>query len=320
MIPPFEITPQMLHEISQIERLIGRIESISAPKPQPHLRKSNRVRTVQGSLSIEGNTLALDQVTALLEGKTVIGKSSKIKEVLNAIDVYDKLSDFEPYSTRALLSAHNQMMSDLIPTAGKWRSGPVGILKGTAVSHIAPPADRVPHLVKDLLQFIQTSEQHPLITSCIFHYELEFIHPFEDGNGRMGRFWHTRLLYHYHPIFEFIPVESLIQAHQQEYYDVLETSDNAGHSNAFVEFALRMIRQSMADFLDALRPLPQTAVTRLEQAKAQYSDHAFARKNYVQLHKTISTATASRDLQQGVADGILEKSGEKAQTVYRFLP
>lgn len=319
MEPPFEITALMLNEISRIERLIGRIESISAPKPQPHLRKSNRVLTVQGSLSIEGNTLALDQVTALLEGKTVIGKPSEIKEVLNAIDVYDKLPDFEPYSTDSFLSAHNQMMSELISSAGKWRRGHVGIFKGTAVSHIAPSADRVPHLIKDLFQFIKTSDQHPLIISCVFHYELEFIHPFEDGNGRIGRFWHTLLLYHYHPIFEFIPVESLIKAHQQEYYDVLEASDNAGHSNAFVEFALRMIRQSVADFVDALRPPPQTATSRLEQAKAQYSDHAFSRKDYIKLHKTISTATASRDLQQGVADGILEKSGEKAQTVYRFL-
>lgn len=319
MDPPFEITPLMLNEISQIERLIGRIESISTPKPQPYLRKSNRVRTVQGSLSIEGNTLALDQVTALLEGKKVIGKPSEIKEVLNAIDVYDKLPDFEPCSADALLSAHNLMMSDLLTTAGKWRSGHVGILKGTAVSHIAPPADRVPHLINDLLQFVQKSDQHPLITSCVFHYKLEFIHPFEDGNGRIGRFWHTLLLYCYHPVFEFIPVESLIKDNQQEYYDVLEASDNAGHSNAFIEFALRMIRQSVADFVDALRPPPQTATNRLEQAKDQYSDQAFSRKDYIKLHKTISTATASRDLQQGVTDGILAKSGEKSQTVYRFL-
>ncbi|MEO0510791.1 MAG: Fic family protein [Verrucomicrobiota bacterium] len=318
MNPPFSITPKILDEISRIERLIGRIESFDQPKPQPYLRKSNRVRTVQGSLAIEGNTLDLEQITALLEGKTVVGKPSEIKEVFNAIEVYDSLPKFDPYSAKSLLEAHRGMMTELIPSAGKWRRGDVGILKGTAVSHVAPAADRVPHLMADLFEFTRSSTHHKLITGCVFHYELEFIHPFEDGNGRIGRFWHSVLLYHYHPVFEFIPVESLIKEHQEAYYTALEQSDRAGHSDAFIEFSLSMIRQSLSDFVDALRPPPTTVDTRLEVARGHFKAEQFSRKDYMQRFKNISSATASRDLRTGVTNKQLQKSGSHAQTVYSF--
>jgi Fic family protein len=318
MVPPFEITSFIIKQISQIERLIGRIESFNYPKPQPFLRESNQVRTVQGSLAIEGNTLGLEQITALIEGKTVVGKPSEIKEVLNAIKAYDSLSDFNPYSAESLLEAHHAMMAELIHSAGQWRHGNVGILKGKAVSHVAPAANRVPYLMAELLEFMQSSKHHKLITGCVFHYELEFIHPFEDGNGRMGRFWHSLLLYHYHPIFEFIPVESLIKVHQKDYYVALEKSDKAGNSTAFIEFSLSIISQSLSEFIDAIHPSPMTATARLDSAKNHFGTELFSRKNYLRLFKNISTATASRDLQTAAANGLLEKVGSNAQTKYVF--
>lgn len=178
MIPPFSITAKVLNSIGQIERLIGRIESLHQPKPQPFLRKSNRVKTVQGSLSIESNTLNLDQVTALIEGKPVIGDKDDVCAVLNAIKVYDEIARFNPFSMKDLLKAHKVMMRELIPTAGNWRHTNVGILKGKAVSHIAPQANRVNPLMKELFRFIKSKEHHLLIRGCVFHYELEFIHPF----------------------------------------------------------------------------------------------------------------------------------------------
>jgi Fic family protein len=319
MKPPFRLTPEILHFVSRIERLIGRIEGLEQPKPQPHLRKSNRVRTIQGSLAIEGNTLDLDQVTALLEGKPVVGRKEEIQEVLNAIKVYEDMADFDPVSAKSLLKAHRIMMDGLIPNAGKWRSRNVGILKGSAISHIAPKADRVPHLMEDLVEFLKDETTHPLIRSCIFHYEFEFIHPFQDGNGRIGRFWHTLLLYHYHPAFEFIPIESLIREHQQEYYAALEASDRSGDSTAFVHFSLGIIEQALEEFISTFIPQPLTAHERLTRAKEHFSRRSFSRKNYRELFKTISTATASRDLKQGTNDGLLSRSGEKALTLYRFL-
>jgi Fic family protein len=319
MQPPFSITSKTLDWISKIERLIGRIEGLDHPKPQPHLRKFNRIRTVQGSLAIEGNTLGLDQVTALLEGKRVIGRSQEIKEILNAIQVYDQIETFQPRSPKDLLKAHRLLMNGLVVDAGKWRKNHVGIVKGSQVAHIAPPAERVPYLMDDLFCFLKNEKTHPLIRSCVFHYELEFIHPFQDGNGRIGRFWHSLLLYHYHPAFEFIPVESIIQTHQQSYYDALEKSDKAGNSTPFVEFSLEMIYLALEDFLENFLPSPHTANDRLDQARKHFVKKEFSRKDYRSLFKTISTATASRDLKQGVDGKILTKSGDKALTNYVFL-
>lgn len=318
MKPPFSITPEILRLVGEIERLIGRIEGIEQPKPQPHLRKANRVRTIQGSLAIEGNTLDIDQVTALLEGKRVIGRKEEIQEALNAIAAYDMMAKFDPFSPESLLEAHQIMMDQLIPDPGKWRTRNVGILKGSKVSHIAPKADRIPHLMDDLFHFLRADDIHPLIQSCVFHYELEFIHPFQDGNGRIGRFWQTQLLYHYHPAFEFIPIESLIRDHQQEYYAALEASDRSGDSTAFVHFSLGIILQSLEDFFSTFSPKPLSATERLSRAKEHFVHREFSRKHYLELYKTISTATASRDLKQAAEAGLLSKSGEKSLTLYRF--
>jgi Fic family protein len=316
--PPFKITGEILDRIAKVERLIGRVDSFDQPRPQPHLRKSNRVRTVQGSLAIEGNTLNLDQVTALLDGRKVIGQKNEIKEVLNAVEVYGRMCEFKPWSSRSLLKAHRLMMDGLLPSAGRWRTGHVGILQGSRVSHIAPPADRVPHLMENLLGFLRTDPSHALIKSAIGHYELEFIHPFEDGNGRIGRFWHSLLLAHYHPIFEFTPVESLIKEHQRRYYKVLGASDRAGDCTAFIAFSLEMVHQALDDLVDAIRPEPSTAETRLERARSEFGKARFTRKDYMKLHKTISTATASRDLRDGVESGILSRRGDKAAAEYKF--
>ena len=295
------------------------MEGLDQAKPQPHLRKSNRIRTVQGSLAIEGNTLSEGQVTALFEGRTVLGSPNEIKEVLNAIEVYRRMNEFRPRSLRSLLRAHRLMMDGLLSSAGIWRSGNVGVLHGSRVSHLAPRPDRVPFLMKDLFDFLKRDTSHPLIQSAVCHYELEFIHPFEDGNGRIGRFWHSLLLTHYQPIFEFTPVESLIKDHQSQYYEVLGISDRAGTSTAFIEFSLEMVQRALDGLVDVIRPESSTSKTRLERARANFGQGRFSRKDYLKLHKTISTATASRDLQAGVESGCMSRIGDKSVSVYKFL-
>ncbi|MFC5049556.1 Fic family protein [Rubritalea spongiae] len=317
MNPPFVITPKILSQVSRIERLIGRVESHDQPKPQPQLRKSNRVKTLQGSLAIEGNSLDVEQITAVLDGKRVIAPKNDILEVINANEVYEHLSSFDPYTPNHLLQAHGMMMKEILPNAGSWRTSNVGILKEGAVSHIAPQADRVEFLVNDLFDFLK-SDHHALIKGCVFHYEFEFIHPFQDGNGRIGRFWHSLLLFHYHPIFEYIPVESIIKEHQQNYYDVLEVCDKAGESTAFIEFSLDMILKALEGFLDVFRPQKVTGNSRLEQAREHLQSKDFSRREYMALHKSISTATASRDLKSGIDQGLLLIQGERALSRYRF--
>ncbi len=317
MTPPFTITAKILSQVSRIERLIGRVESFDQPKPQLQLRKSNRVKTLHGSLAIEGNSLDLEQITAVLNGKRVIAPKSDILEIINANEVYEHLTDFNPKNSSHLLQAHGIMMKDILSNAGKWRSSNVGILKAGAVAHMAPQADRVEFLMNDLFNFLK-SDHHSLIKGCVFHYEFEFIHPFQDGNGRMGRFWHSLMLFHYHHIFEYIPVESMIKEHQQEYYDVLEKCDKEGASTSFIEFSLNMILQSLEDFLDVFRPKKSTASDRLRAAKEHFANDQFSRKQYMQLHKTISTATASRDLKAGIDQSLLFMEGERSMSTYKF--
>ncbi|MCM2280987.1 MAG: Fic family protein [Bdellovibrionaceae bacterium] len=319
MEPPFTLNPKMLRLCTEIARSLGRLEGLHVAKPEPKLRKSNRVRTIQASLAIEGNTLALDQVTAILEGKRVIGPQREILEVQNAIKAYDQIQSYNPHSAKSLKEAHGTLMRDLVEDAGKWRTKNVGIFQGAKVAHAAPQAKRVPDLMDQLFAFLKAEKDtHALILSAVFHYELEFIHPFSDGNGRIGRLWQTTLLTKFHPLFEFTPLESVIRNRQEAYYKALGLSDKAAIADPFIEFSLETIFEALEDLGAAIRPEPLTAEDRLEIAREQFRERSFSRKDYLAIFKAISTATASRDLAHGVQEKILEKTGEKALASYRF--
>jgi Fic family protein len=317
--PPFTLTPRILNLCSEITRSLGQYEGFHLSRPEPKLRKSNRIRTIQASLAIEGNTLELDHVTAILDGKKVIGSKREILEVQNAIKAYDLIESFKVHSAKSLQQAHKILMSDLIPDAGKWRQTNVGIFQGEKVAHAAPQAKRVPELMDDLFAFIKSEKEiHPLILSAIFHYEIEFIHPFSDGNGRIGRLWQTVLLSKFHPIFEFTPIESAVRERQTEYYKSLGLSDKQGSSTPFIEFSFSTIQEALDDLKSIVRPEPLTAQDRLNLACEKIGTKPFTRKEYLDIFKTLSTATGSRDLATGVKDRILEKSGDKAVSKYRF--
>jgi Fic family protein len=319
MYPPFQLTPKILGLVSDISLLLGKYEGLHAPIPQPKLRKQNRVRTIKDSLAIEGNTLNLEQVTAIFDGKRVAGSQEDIREVQNAIKLYESLQELNPVQPKDLLWAHGVLMKELAQDGGRYRIGAVGILKGQHVSHLAPPAKRVPELMENLFSVLKgKSELHPLIRACVFHYELEFIHPFSDGNGRIGRFWQSLILTKYNPAFEYIPIESLIKERQATYYRALESSDKKGDSTDFVEFSLETIRDALKDFLIHLKPEPETPESRLDLAQKKFRKTEFSRKDYLLFFKTISTATASRDLALGVSARKLKKTGTQATAKYRF--
>jgi Fic family protein len=218
-----------------------------------------------------------------------------------------------------MLKAHKYLMNGLIKEAGRLRQGNVGILKGKEVSHVAPPASRVPVLMANLFSYLkENKDTHLLIRSCVFHYELMFIHPFADGNGRIGRLWQTVILMKYHPIFEYVPIESLIKQNQQAYYDVLEACDASGDSTAFIEFILVLIFESLSELKNQIRVDAQTPERRLSLAKDYFIDDYFTRKDYMLFHKTISSATASRDMKLGMDLNLLIKRGDRAMTRYQF--
>ena len=244
----------------------------------------------------------------------------KRREVKNAIEIYKDLSRFDPLVSEHLLQAHNILMSGLVKSSGSWRSGGVGIFKGKEIAHLPPPAKRVPHLMEDLFCFLREDKDISwLLKACIFHYELEFIHPFDDGNGRIGRLWQQLILMKEDPIFEYLPVEELIKKHQDEYYNVLGECDNAGESTKFIEFSLTQIREALREYNAFATTSTTDASSRLEYASKRMNKVWFSRKEYLQLHKNISSATASRDLIFGIEQKILEKRGDKNQARYKFL-
>ena len=239
--PPFSITPAIVTLVGKISEAVGRFSILREQAISLRLRRINRVRTIRGSLAIEGNTLTEAQVTAILDGKRVIAPPREVQEVRNALAAYERFDDWNPGAEKDLLEAHRILMSGLIDEAGTYRHGGVGVMEGPHVIHMAPPADRVLALMGDLFHWLATSDAHPLIASSVFHYEFEFIHPFADGNGRMGRLWQSLILARWHALFADLPVENLVFEHQSEYYQALQESTQQADSSPFIEFMLTMI-------------------------------------------------------------------------------
>lgn len=245
--PPFTLTSRMVNRIAAVSELVGKLDALGSITRNPHLRRSNRIRTIHSSLAIENNTLTLAQVTNIIAGKRVLGPPDEIREVRNAYEAYQQLLRLDPYAVADLLRAHRILMAGLVTEAGVFRSGGVGVFAGDRLVHMAPPAGFVPNQIADLLAWCKTTDVHPLIVSCVFHAEFEFIHPFIDGNGRMGRMWQTLLLTRWNPLFAWLPIESLIEQHQEQYYAELGNAGKHGDDTAFVEFMLDVVLSALND-------------------------------------------------------------------------
>ena len=314
MKPPYDITLKILKLIGSISEKIGEVNANYLNKQSPQLRKQNRIKTIHSSLQIEGNTLTEEQITALIENKRVIGPKKDVLEVLNAIKVYEKLEEYKFSSVKNFQKAHYELMNGLIESAGKYRKQGVGIVKGTKLEHIAPPHENVPHLMKDLFEYLKDSNELTLIKSCVFHYEMEFIHPFIDGNGRMGRLWQTLILMSEYPIFEFLPFETLISQTQDDYYKSLSLSDKSGKSTYFIEYMLSVIDKSLESLLNYNNRILKD-LDRLEYF-IKLGVKEFTRKDYMNIFKDLSSATASRDLKKGIELNMFESVGNLNKTKY----
>lgn len=314
MKPPYEITPEILKLIVSVSEKIGEVNAKYLVKQNPTLRKQNKIKTIHSSLSIEGNTLSEEQITAILKNKRVVGPQKDITEVLNALEVYDNLNSLKYQSEKDFLKAHKLLMKNLIEYPGTYRKKGVGIVKGGKIEHIAPPYQNVPFLMKDLFEYLKDKSEISLIKSCVFHYEMEFIHPFMDGNGRMGRLWQTLILMSEYKLFEFLPFETLISKNQEEYYKVLLVCDKEGKSTNFISYMLQIIDNSLSSLLEnSTKKLNETE--RLELFIENVKEE-FTRKDYMKYFSELSSATASRDLRTGVENQIIEKSGDKKTTIY----
>ena len=320
--PPFEITNQMIDYVAEIAELVGNLNVTNRLTANPTLRRSNRIRTIHGSLAIEQNTLSLEQVTAVLNGKRVLAPPKDIAEVKNAYEIYERLDELDPYSVDDLLTAHGIMTRGLVEESGMFRTRPVGVVDSEGhVLHFGTLPQYVPDLVMELLEWAKTSEVHMLIRSCVFHYELELIHPFADGNGRVGRLWHTLLLSKWNPVFAWLPVESIIHDRQQEYYDAINASNDAGESTLFIGFMLSAIKTSL---IEAINLNDEMSDGKLDKATLRWNKI----QEYLQTHDYImnadvrelcgvSAATANRILSTSVKEGKLRKYQESGHWVYK---
>lgn len=268
--PSLTITAKILNLIASISEQLGRVAERDNQAQALRLRRVNQIRTIQGSLAIEGNSLSVEQITAVLEGKPVIAPPREVQEVKNALAVYERFEQYNPQQEIDLLQAHQLLMAGLMDETGRYRSGGIGVMRGKQVVHMAPPASQVPRLMVDLFAWLQNTEHHPLLASAVFHYEFEFIHPFADGNGRMGRLWQSLILAKWNPLFANLPIESLVYAHQADYYHAISTSTAQTDCAPFVEFMLGVIAETLsAQISEPSSPLDErTLDLRLESALA----------------------------------------------------
>ncbi len=322
--PPFEITNQMIDYVVEIAELVGKLSAVSSLSTNPMLRRSNRIRTIHGSLAIEQNTLSLEQVTAVLNGKHVLAPPKDIAEVKNAYEIYERLDELDPYSVDDLLTAHGIMTRGLVEESGVFRTRPVGVVDSEGhVLHFGTLPQYVPNLIMELLDWVKTSEVHMLIRSCVFHYELELIHPFADGNGRVGRLWHTLLLSKWNPAFAWLPVESIIHDRQQEYYAVINASNDAGESTVFIEFMLSAIKASLLEVISVSgrmsdRKIDKDAL-RWNKIQEYLKTHDYIMNADVRKLCEVSAATANRILASLVEGDKLIRYREGGHWAYQLF-
>ena len=319
MKPPYKITSAILKLIASISEKIGAVNAIHLNRPPTELRKKNWIKTIQSTLEIEGNTMTIAQITAIIENKKVIGPEKDISEVKNAIAVYDYMDQLNPFNFDSFCEAHGILMNGLIESAGKLRNKSVGIVKGAEVAHLAPPFEMLKSLMNDLFDYLNNDQDLILLKSCVFHYEMEFIHPFIDGNGRMGRLWQTLILKSSYPVFEYLPIETLIKKRQKQYYESLGKSDDLGESTVFIEFMLGIIQESLEELLNT-QNVSLSNIDRMNLFETIVKKDYFTRKEYMKNFREISSATASRDLKFAVENDLITKIGDKNTARYSFNP
>ena len=315
--PPFTMTEEIMNLVIGIAELTGQISVSDRLSKNPRLRRENRIRSIHSSLAIEQNSLTIEQVSDIIEGKRVLGPPQDIREVKNAYEAYELLTKLNPYSIKDLLKAHRVMMVNLVKEAGTFRSKNVGVYAGTELIHAGTPPQYVPGLMQELFEWLKKSKLHPLVKSCIFHYEFEFIHPFADGNGRIGRLWHTLILAKWKEFFLWLPIETMIHERQEAYYRALNAANTKGESTAFVEFVLEVIHELLTELADHEMSQPQddmeSRVLVLLQQNGRHSAKSLARE------LGISDRQVQRILKDLKGAGKLKRTGANRNGIWIVL-
>ena len=315
--PPFKITNEILNFVYEIGELVGKISAEKEFEKNLTLRRENRIKTIYSSLAIEQNTLTLEQVTDVINGKRVLAPPKDIKEVQNAYEIYERLEELDENSVKDLLLAHKIMTSELIKESGRFRSKNAGVYQGDKLIHMGTLPEYIPELINNLFLWLKKSEEHPLIKAAVFHYEFEFIHPFQDGNGRIGRLWHSLILSKWKKFFAWLPIESLVQKCQKEYYIAINNSNRDGESTEFILFMLKIIKETLIELIEIQKSTDKATDKATDKNKEkiksliEYLDQNNSINNKeAQNLLNISESAAKRFLNKLVKENILEAVGE----------
>ncbi len=314
----FALTSEILTAYAEIERLTGKVEGVQLSRSTPKLRKKNLARTVWGSTGIEGSSSSIEQVEALMRGETVTLSKKEQLEIINALNAYAGVSSYDPFSLDSLLRAHAQLMKGLMLNAGNFRQEPVEVYISEFKTRAMPSWQIVPQSMEMLFETLRSSKEPMLFKSIRFHFDFVNLHPFTDGNGRAARLWQTRLMMEEHSVFEFLDVESIIFERRDEYYQQIRSGQKRNDINGFVRFMLTQIKLSLESLWEKSGSVIPSCGERLSIAAGFFGAESFTRKDYVQLFKTISSVTASRDLSSGFKNNLLRRTGDKRTSVYRF--
>ena len=315
--PPFKITNEILNFVYEIGELVGKISAEKEFEKNLTLRRENRIKTIYSSLAIEQNTLTLEQVTDVINRKRVLAPLKDIKEVQNAYEIYERIDELDENSVKDLLLAHKIMTSELIKESGRFRSKNAGVYQGDKLIHMGTLPEYIPELINNLFLWLKNSKEHPLIKAAVFHYEFEFIHPFQDGNGRIGRLWHSLILSKWKKLFAWLPVESLVQKYQKEYYITINNSNRDGESTEFILFMLRIINETLIELVENKKTTDKMTdkMTDKNRERIKLVIKYLSQNNSINNKETqnllnISEATAKRFLNKLVKENILEAVGE----------
>ena len=320
--PPFTLNHAMISKIADIAELLGRWKQANNEKLVPQLRRGNRIRTIQASLAIEQNTLSVEQVTAVLDGKPVLGLPREIQEVRNAFTAYEALPQWNPAVLDDLLAAHSLLLYGLTDDAGQLRQKGVGIYQNQQLVHMAPPPNQLPRLMGDLLAWLKRTDAHPLIASSAFHYELEFIHPFSDGNGRIGRLWQTLMLSHWQPMFAYLPVETVIKSRQEAYYRVLGEADQSADCSDFILFMLDALAEALTQAIDnaAVENTQETALENTQENIIQLlNNEPHLTRHQLAQRLSLTPDSVKHHLQKLKAAGRIEHVGSTKAGYWKVL-
>lgn len=261
-IPRFTTTQDVFNSQVRLQNLMERCRGIEK-KMMLRLAKTSMIRSVNSSLAIEGNEMRPYEVMDLLNGRTVIAPFDELVETRNALEAYGDLDRFETWSIDGLLEAHDVMMFGLVETPG-FRDHPVGVFEGDKLIYKAPDHALVRDMVERLIEWGRESKLPSTVTGAVVHFYIESIHPFPDGNGRMGRLWNSKILHDSDRLFDVISLESGIRERRDEYYAVLERCQSTERQDCseFIVFCI----DCLADQFEKLGHATGPAMSRLLDA------------------------------------------------------